>query len=90
MDTFYTAYLRFVNGSPLYFVKKFSTFPELNGVPPILENYGMHTDFHRACKIAKVKDPSVIERLLGEIKSEESNTAKVISMNSPQAINVAQ
>ncbi|MEO6188178.1 MAG: hypothetical protein ABIO82_04790 [Ginsengibacter sp.] len=90
MDTFYSAYLRFVNGSPLYFVKKFSTYPELNGVPPILENYGMHTDFYRACKIAQINDSSVIERLLDDIKRAESNTAKVILMNSQQAINVAQ
>ncbi|MEO7960546.1 MAG: hypothetical protein ABIR19_03305, partial [Ginsengibacter sp.] len=59
MNTFYTAYTRLLQGTSYYFVKKFSSFPDLNDVPDILENLGMHADFEEACKIAKLYDAGI-------------------------------
>lgn len=90
MNTFYTAYTRQVQGTKFYFVKKFSTFPELNGMPDILEDFGMHTDFKTACSIAKIADPLIQENLLETITNAESGQGKVIHMNSLNAVKVAQ
>ncbi|MDQ6843105.1 MAG: hypothetical protein M3Z92_01955 [Bacteroidota bacterium] len=88
MNTFYTAYTRLVHETTYYFVKKFSTFPELAGVPDILESYGMHTDFNRACHIAKIDDPAIKQQLLNQIGFRTANDAKVIQMN-PQNVMTA-
>lgn len=90
MNNFYTAYTRLVHGTTFYFVKKFSAFPELKGVPDILENYGMHTDFYRACRIAELKDPAIMQKLLKEIEIARTGNAKVIHMNSQTALTAAQ
>lgn len=90
MNTFYTAYTRLVHGTTFYFVKKFAAFPELKGVPDILENYGMHTDFYRACRIADVKDTAIIQKLLKDIEVARTINAKVIQMNSQKALAAAQ
>ncbi|MEP6584444.1 MAG: hypothetical protein ABJA90_09255 [Ginsengibacter sp.] len=90
MNTFYTAYKKLVHGTTFYFVKKFSAFPEFEGVPNILESYGMHTDFSRACRIAKLQDSSTMQKLLREIETERSSDAKVIHMNSQSVFTAAQ
>ncbi len=90
MNTFYTAYTRLVHEKTFYFVKKFSVFPELKGVPDILESYGMHTDFSRACRLADLKDPLIMQKLLREIEIARTINAKVIHMNSQTAFTAAQ
>ncbi len=67
MENFYTAYLRTVNGDTFYFVKKYQMFPEYKNVPPILENYAMHTDFEKACKIAMIYDKVIQQQLMAEL-----------------------
>ena len=84
METFYTVYAKAINGVTFYFVKHFQTFPEYKNVPPLLENYGMHTDFYKACKIAMIKDKTVQKQLSDTIKDTPVN-AKIISMNSSKA-----
>lgn len=79
METFYTAYTKQLNSSTYYFVKKFSSFPELKNVPPIMESYGMHTDFNRACTIAGVKDEAIKKQLLKEAVTTLQK-AKVIEL----------
>ncbi len=86
MNTFYTAYTRPIHGKTFYFVKKFSAFPELKGIPDILENYGMHSDFNRACRIARLTDTGIMQRLLKDIESARTINAKVIHMNSQNAL----
>ena len=86
MNTFYTAYTRLVHGKTFYFVKKFSAFPELKGVPDILENLGMHTDFSRACRIAELRDKAMMQKLLKDIEIGRTINAKVIQMNSQTAL----
>jgi hypothetical protein len=67
MTTFYTAYLKTINGMTFYFVKNYQTFPELKNVPPILETYGMHTNFKQACKIAMIFDLDLQQKLQNEL-----------------------
>ena len=52
MENIYTVYTKIINGLTFYFVKKYKTIPEYNDLPPILESYGMHSDFDKACSIA--------------------------------------
>lgn len=84
MENFYTAYTRTVNGVTFHFVKHFQTFPEYKDVPPFLENYGMHTDFHKACKIAMIKDKTIQKQLLDTLENTPVN-ARIIRMNRSKA-----
>lgn len=86
MNTFYTAYTKVIQGTIFYFVKKFSSFPEFANVPDILESYGMHANFETACKIARLKDESVKQKLLKDIKFEGAHTGMVIRMGMPAAL----
>ncbi len=69
METLYTAYAKSVNGTVFYFVKTFKTFPEFKSVSPLLETYGMHTNFHQACKIAQVNDKEIKQQLITDIEN---------------------
>jgi len=80
MESIYTAYTKLVDDKKYFFVKRFTEYPELKGVPPILESYGMHTDFEKACKIAGVSDPKIKEQLLQSIE-ENAHHAKIIELN---------
>ena len=77
MQNFYTAYTTNVNGDILYFVKRYLTFPEYKDVPDILESYGMHADFERACSIAKIDDKVVRDQLLQELQHLPQNTTVI-------------
>lgn len=68
METIYTAYSRVVNNVNFYFVKKITIFPEYENSPEILDSFGMHTDFFRACEIAKIYDEGVINKLMNDLK----------------------
>ena len=81
MENIYTAYTKMIENKTYYFVKKFMAFPELKNVEPILESYGMHTDFNKACSIAGVYDAGVREYLLHEANGTLQQ-AKVIDLNS--------
>ena len=80
MENFYTAYTKVIENKLHYFVKKFMIFPELKDVAPVLESYGMHTDFNKACSIAGIQDPKIKEQLLLEAQ-ETIPQAKVIDLN---------
>ena len=80
MEHFYESYTKTVQNATFYFVKKYQVFPELKDVEPLLESYGMHTDFNKACEIALIKDPSIKEMLLNEINERGAKT-KVIDLN---------
>ena len=72
MENIYSAYVRTVNGDAYFFVKKYQLFPEYKDVPPILENYAMHTDFEKACKIAMICDKVVQQQLINELQLNNS------------------
>ena len=84
METHYTSYTKTINGTPFYFVKKYQTFPEFKNVPPVLETYGMHTNFKKACNIAMVFDKELQQQLLQKIENETAKT-KVIHLPTGKA-----
>ena len=49
MENIYSAYTMKVNNEMLYFVKKYTTFTDLEGSPQVLSEYGMHAKFLKAC-----------------------------------------
>jgi len=67
MEKFYTSYERTIDGTTYYFVKQFKVFPEYKTVPPILETYGMHTNFCKACSIARIDDPEIQKNMADEL-----------------------
>ena len=67
METLYTAYIKEVNNQQLYFVKKFSSFPELENVEPVLDALGMHHNFYRACDMATIYDEKIIKNLYNQL-----------------------
>ncbi len=71
-----------VNNEMLYFVKKYTTFTDLEGSPQVLSEYGMHAKFLKACAIAQIFDKSIIEQLANQVNLlPASEPAKVISFN---------
>lgn len=78
METHYTAYTKTINSTLFYFVKSFKVFPEWHNVSPVLEAFGMHTDFKKACRIARVSHQAVRKQLLNKI---EDPSAKVIPLS---------
>jgi hypothetical protein len=89
MENFYTAYTRVVQNTTFYFVKKYMTFPEYRDIPGVLESYGMHTDFNRACQIAQINDKEIRNNLLTELENNPIS-AKVIHMNMTKDISAVQ
>lgn len=79
METFYTAYTKLLDYKTYYFVKKFTAFPELKDVSPVLESYGMHTNFDKACSIAGITDAAVKQQLLQQAE-ENTQRAKVVEL----------
>ncbi len=79
METFYKAYTKIVQNKQYYFVKRYLSFPEYKEVEDILDGYGMHTDFNRACDIAAVNNSTVRKRLLLDMQSP-SPMAKIIEL----------
>ena len=80
METIFTCYTKKIQGSIFYFVKKFIMLPEYTNVPPVLEGYGMHTDFDKACAIANLYDITIKRQLLQEIETGLKQ-AKVIDLS---------
>ncbi|MEO8861331.1 MAG: hypothetical protein ABI358_07900 [Ginsengibacter sp.] len=89
MENFYTAYTKIVQNTTFYFVKKYITFPEYRDIPGVLESYGMHADFNKACEIAAVNDQQVRKNLFADLQDNESS-AKIIYMDMAKGQIVAQ
>lgn len=66
MEYFYKAYTKTINGTEYFFVKKYTSFPELKNAPAILQSYGMHSNFNKACKIAGIIDVDIKQLLYKE------------------------
>jgi hypothetical protein len=81
MANVYTAYTRTIQDKVHFFVKKFQSFPDLKNVPPVLESFGMHTDFDKACSIASIHDARIREQILNDLNSGMPQ-AKVIGLGS--------
>ena len=89
MENFYTAYTKVVQNTTFYFVKKYVMFPEYKDVSGVLESYGMHTDFNRACQIALIKDDEIRKQLLADLQDNQIR-AKVIHMTIAKGKSAAQ
>ncbi len=63
MEKIYFAYERTIGGKQFYFIKQYLVFPEYNNVPPLLQQYGMHTDFNKACNISMIQDTAIQKKL---------------------------
>lgn len=80
MKDSYEAYIKEVNGVPLYFVKHLLLFPEYSNVEPVLQGYGMHSDFDKACSIAGIHDPLIRKSILPGSSPLNVNEAKLIDI----------
>jgi len=85
MENLFTAYTKDVNNQTLYFVKKYIQFPEYNAKVPILDSYGMHTDFYKACFIANITDEAVVNNLMKQLNIEPEE-ARVIPLHKKVSI----
>jgi hypothetical protein len=85
MENIYKAYTKEINGKTFYFVKKFSVFPEYENSPKVLDAMGMHTDFYKACNIAKIDDDIVVRNLMNELHIIP-DSARVIHMHGVKAM----
>ena len=86
METFYKAYSKQVDDQLTYFVKRYLHFPEYSGVADILEGYGMHTDFEKACSIAGIENQKIRKQIFEDMQAAAPQ-AKVIDLN-PVDVNV--
>lgn len=66
MEHYYTAYTRYVNNTLYFFVKKYIRYNEIKNASDILESYGMHTDFDKACSIAGIEELGLRQQLFKE------------------------
>lgn len=80
MEKIYNSYTKVIDGTTYFFVKQFLVFNELQGVPPVLEKYGMHTNFEKACSIAGVTEEGIKKYLLKSLE-DHSPLAKVIGID---------
>lgn len=88
MENIYEAYTREIDNRIYYFVKKKTRFPELSGTPEILDNYGMHADFYKACSIAHIKDENIISSLMQSVQIIPES-ARVVPMAKEKSFNKA-
>ena len=89
METFYKAYTKTDQNKIFYFVKKYICFPEYKNVADILDGYGMHMDFHKACSIAGVSNLQIRQQLFDEIQSSLPQ-AKIIDLNPPVEVTLTK
>jgi len=80
MEYNYSAYTKLINNQTFYFVKKYLIFSELEGVAPVLIDYGMHIDFYKACSIAAVNERNIMIQLFKEAQ-ETVQQAKLIDFS---------
>ncbi len=77
MEYSYAAYTKTVNNKLYFFVKKYICYSEIQNAPDILESYGMHTNFEKACSIAGVKDANLMQQLFAEAMPAKIQTTVI-------------
>ncbi|MEO6135588.1 MAG: hypothetical protein ABIP35_10575 [Ginsengibacter sp.] len=86
MENIYTAYTREINNQTFYFVKKFTSFPEVNDGLQFMDSFAMHHDFFKACSIAKIANENVIENLMNQLNITTED-AKIIPLHKKSSFN---
>ena len=84
MEYFYTAYTKKIADKNYFFIKRHMVFPELNNAASVLDGYGMHTDFNKACDIAGINKTSIRQELWTSVSPHEQ-TARIIHINFPES-----
>lgn len=79
MEQIYSAYKKNVQGKDTYFVKRFLVFPEYPMLEPVMDGYGMHASFEKACSIAGITNAATISDLRSEADGVPAE-AKVVKM----------
>ena len=79
MEYFYIAYTKQILDKEYYFIKRYMSFPELKNASNILDGYGMHSDFHKACRIAGITDSTIKEQLWKQV-APEIYEARIVPM----------
>ncbi len=79
MEQFYDSYTKVIQDKTYYFVKRYLRFPEYAGVSDIMEGYGMHTDFNKACEIAGIKDTAVRKQVFEQME-RKFTYARVVAL----------
>ncbi|WP_301923823.1 hypothetical protein [Ferruginibacter sp.] len=83
MEHYYTAYAKSVNNTLYFFVKKYIRYNEIKNATDILESYGMHTDFDKACTIAGIEDFELKQQLFKEALPGKSFLQPAINQVAP-------
>lgn len=82
----YETYFKMIENRKYYFVKRYLQFKEFgDNLCDVLEGYGMHSDFNKACVIAGIKDQSLQQQLFAQMEAKLSEI-KVIEMNQPSTL----
>lgn len=85
MNYSYETYFKMIGNRKYYFVKRYMQFKEYGeSLCDVLEGYGMHADFSKACIIAGIKEVSIQQQLFDQMEAKLSEI-KVIEMNQPDA-----
>jgi hypothetical protein len=77
MENKYSAYTRMVNDVKFFVVKKYTVFTEYSDQPDILESMGMHKNFYKACRIAKIDDEEIVKDLLSQLPAEAAPVTEI-------------
>ena len=85
MSHVYVSYFKLIENKKHYFVKKFLHLTDCGNVSDILDGYGMHTEFKKACIIAGIKEIDIQQQIFDSMNIS-SVEAKVICMNNPIAV----
>jgi hypothetical protein len=77
MKDYYKAYIRAIDNVPHFFVKHLI---EYGGSEPLVEGFGMHTNFEKACSIAGLHDAVVMKEIYPV--PLQTNETKVVDIQS--------
>ena len=88
MEKIYKTYTKQINSKTYYFVKKISVFPEYENCPEVLDSMGMHTDFYKACNLAKIYDEPTLKKLMNELHIIPEST-RIIHMQKAKSMTLS-
>ena len=84
MNYIYESYFKTIKGEKHFFVKNYLRLDGIGEVSDIMEGYGMHTDFKKACLIAGIKEVHLQQKIFDSMEANLAE-AKIINLNSSLA-----
>jgi hypothetical protein len=84
MNYIYESYFKTIKGEKHFFIKKYLRLIGIGDVSDVMEGYGMHTDFKKACLIAGIKELEIQQKIFDSMEVNKAE-AKVINLNSSLA-----